>query len=328
MRCFIIFLLIITCTISDVIGLLLNNNKFCPPNFCILRCSNGYEIVNGCASCRCKSVITTGTQLKQQATNVLVQTTLGQRLPGPGTFIQGSSYHNPCVPREAYCILKCEKFLTGTNGCQYCLCDQSVPATTQITTTRIPYSVQLTNPCVPSERTCDKSCAYGYLIGPNNCQYCICSPYKQHITTAKPTTPSSITLPNACVPSQKCNLQCSHGYAHGPSGCLYCLCAPEHSAVTTSSTKLQPNTTMSEHCVIAVAICQVKCKSGFMTDNNDCTFCTCKSEIEKTLHLPKSTEPVIKLMKPCVQELDICNIFCAYGYLRGPDNCQFCACSH
>ena len=46
------------------------------------------------------------------------------------------------------------------------------------------------------------------------------------------------------------------------------------------------------------------------------------------VHLPKSTEPVIKLMKPCVRELDICNIFCAYGYLRGPDNCQFCACSH
>ena len=39
---------------------------------------------------------------------------------------------------------------------------------------------------------------------------------------------------------------------------------------------------MSEHCVIAVAICQVRCRSGFMTDNNDCTFCTCKSEIEKT----------------------------------------------
>ena len=52
--------------------------------------------------------------------------------------------------------------------------------------------------------------------------------------------------------------------------------------VTTSSTKLQPNTTMSEQCVIAVAICQVKCRSGFMTDNNDCTFCTCKSEIAKT----------------------------------------------
>ena len=58
---------------------------------------------------------------------MFVPTTPIRRLPGPGTFIQGSSYHNPCVPREAYCILKCEKFLTGTNGCQYCLCDQSVP---------------------------------------------------------------------------------------------------------------------------------------------------------------------------------------------------------
>ena len=56
-------------------------------------------------------------------------------------------------------------------------------ATTHVPTTRRHYSVQLSNPCVPSEKTCDKSCVYGYLIGPNNCQYCICSPYEQHITT-------------------------------------------------------------------------------------------------------------------------------------------------
>lgn len=335
---FITFLIMYICLMKDSYGFLFNLG--CGATFCLTLCQHGYELVNGCPTCKCKPAPTTATKNSMSGPDFVTPIPDGPMqgggsfntpyIHGPQINIQGSSYHNPCVPSQAYCVLNCVNFVTGANGCQYCLCDHSVTATTHEPSTLVHHSIQLSNPCIPAETTCDKSCQNGFLIGPNNCEYCLCSQYKQIITTTIPTTPEAVVLPNACFPSQKCNMQCSHGYAHGPSGCQYCLCAPEGTqAPTTHAPKIaHSNDTMSEQCVIATAICQVKCQGGFMTDRNDCTFCTCKGEIEKALHLSKPSDPIIKLMKPCVQEFDICNIFCAQGYLRGPDNCQFCACSH
>ncbi|XP_052085231.1 uncharacterized protein LOC127722398 isoform X2 [Mytilus californianus] len=288
MKSFIICLIIIVYTVSESSAFLIN---FCPPLLCFQRCINGYVLNSrGCRTCTCISGSSKSNIATSMKSPIIGPQTGGSQqmsgMFGPQANIQGSSYHNPCTPSQAFCILRCEKYMTGASGCQYCLCDDSIPDATTLPTTVVHHtSVPLINPCISSETTCDKSCNYGFLIGPNNCQYCLCSPYVQRITTAVPTT-------------------------QGPR-------------------KLYSNVnTMSEKCVIAIAICQVKCKKGFMTDKNDCTFCTCKADIEAALHLTKSVEPIIKLMKPCVQEFDTCNIFCAHGYLRGPDNCQFCACSH
>lgn len=54
---------------------------------------------------------------------------------------------------------------------------------------------------------------------------------------------------------------------------------------TTVATLKTTNNPLSEQCTIAIAICQVKCRTGFMTDPNDCTFCRCKAEIETACKL-------------------------------------------
>ncbi|XP_021359095.1 antistasin-like isoform X2 [Mizuhopecten yessoensis] len=277
-------------------------------------------------------------------------------------------FSNPCQPQQMFCSLTCPNgFLTGNNGCHFCFC-ASAPQGTKAppTTTSGPLTI-LNNPCVASQHHCGLQCNYGYLKGPTNCNYCLCAPPGLVITvntTVAPTsttqltspTPTGVILPDPCVPSQSsCAMQCANGFVKGPQDCQYCLCAPSTVATTTttssptsisahakplshdshgnsSATSLPVPSTISpdvaNECIIATTICQLKCASGFMTDPQHCTFCVCKDEMYNKTGIPKSDEPTILLQNPCVEQMDTCRIFCMTGYLRGPKDCQYCACRH
>ncbi|XP_033725843.1 keratin-associated protein 16-1-like isoform X2 [Pecten maximus] len=259
-------------------------------------------------------------------------------------------------------------FLTGNNGCHFCFCASAPQAGTiaPLTTTSGPLS-NLDNPCVASQQHCGLVCKYGYLKGPSNCNYCLCAPpglvytfnTTVSLTSTIPTTsptPSGVILPDPCIPNQPiCAMTCANGFVKGPQDCQYCLCAPSTTVTTTtisittnrtaqakppshdshknsSMTSLPVPSTVSpdvaNECIIATTICQLKCSGGFMTDPQHCTFCVCKDEMYNKTGIPKSDEPMILLQNPCVEGMDTCRIFCMAGYLRGPKNCQYCACRH
>ncbi|KAK3095197.1 hypothetical protein FSP39_011362 [Pinctada imbricata] len=165
--------------------------------------------------------------------------------------------------------------------------------TTPVSTT--PLAVYLPNPCVQGQYVCEDgaNCHDGFILGPNNCQYCMCAP---NTTTVPLITPSK-----------------QHVDGH------------DGDASNTTDTAALPGH-MKNECTIALAICSLKCKHGFMADTEDCKFCICKDEIYRNAGIEKGDEPTIQLMNPCVRGIDVCNIFCSHGYLRGPQNCQYCAC--
>ncbi|XP_060073899.1 cysteine-rich motor neuron 1 protein-like [Ylistrum balloti] len=285
-----------------------------------------------------------------------------------GSFTSGyNMFTNPCQPQQMFCSLTCPHgFLTGNNGCHFCFC-ASAPHGTKAppTTTSGPLTL-LNNPCVASHHHCALQCNNGYLKGPYNCNYCLCKPDGLVITvnntvaptmTSKPTSPNptGIVLPNPCIPNQlPCAMSCANGFVKGPQDCQYCLCAPSTVTTTTRPTTsisadVKPAVSHDSHknasvaslpvastispdvaneCIIATTICQLKCSGGFMIDPQHCTFCVCKDEMYNKTGIHKSDEPMILLQNPCVEEMDSCRIFCMTGYLRGPKDCQYCACRH
>ncbi|XP_061170383.1 uncharacterized protein LOC133179706 [Saccostrea echinata] len=322
------------------------------PVFCSLQCSNGYaKDSNGCTICKCATPTQDSAAIAQSQNSHANPQSISGSHANPQSI---SGYTHPCLPHQQFCPLNCpEGFMTGNGGCQFCICYQSNItdlATTQtpVTTTISKIKVHMSNPCIRNQTICDKYCAEGYLLGPDDCQYCLCRNLIPGIvyTKAPSTTPSSETttlayyLPNPCQSGQHvCTAYCQYGYILGPGNCQYCMCGAKTTPVTNAipgvkpaGSDLAPSTTsfpsghMDNECAIAFTICQIKCKHGFLADTVDCRRCVCKDAIYKAAGINEADEPDIKLLNPCVQGLDVCNVFCYHGYLRGPRDCQYCAC--
>nr|XP_022304120.1 cysteine-rich motor neuron 1 protein-like isoform X2 [Crassostrea virginica] len=205
--------------------------------FCPLTCPEGF--VNGsggCQFCICYQ------------SNVTEPTTQ----PPPTT--PGVRVHmtNPCIQNQTLCDKFCgEGYLLGPDGCQYCLCRNLIPGlvytkapstTPSSETTTLAY--YLPNPCQDGQHVCSANCQYGFILGPGNCQYCMC---------AAKTTPSLMTT----------------------------TVKPAGSDVAPSTTPF-PSGHMDNECAVAFTICQIKCKHGFLADTVDCRRCVCKDEIYKS----------------------------------------------
>uniref|UniRef100_A0A8W8P4Y2 Antistasin-like domain-containing protein n=1 Tax=Magallana gigas TaxID=29159 RepID=A0A8W8P4Y2_MAGGI len=308
------------------------------PMFCSLNCHNGYaKDSSGCTICKCATASSDSAAVSEASAH--------------GYPASTSGYHHPCLPQQQFCPRNCpEGYLTGSGGCQFCICYQG-NVTDPITTTPPPTThgvqVHMTNPCIQNQTVCDKFCGEGYLLGPDGCQYCLCRNlipglvYTKAPSTAPLTGTTTLAyyLPNPCQDGQHvCTANCQNGFILGPGGCQYCMCAAKTTAplqtttVKPSGSDVAPPTTsfpsghMANECAIAFTICQIKCKHGFLADTVDCRRCVCKDEVYKSAGIEKADEPDIKLMNPCVLGLDVCNVFCYHGYLRGPRGCQYCAC--
>lgn len=332
-------LLSLLCLILGVCeGFLLCSLTSMFPMFCSLNCHNGYaKDSSGCTICKCATASSDSTAVSEASVHANPASTSG--------------YHHPCLPHQQFCPLNCpEGYLTGTGGCQFCICYQSNvtdPITTSPPPTTHGVKVHMTNPCIQNQTVCDKFCGEGYLLGPDGCQYCLCRNLIPGLvyTKAPSTTPLTGTttlayyLPNPCQDGKHvCSANCQYGFILGPGGCQYCMCAAQTTAplqtttVKPAGSDAAPPTTsfpsghMANECAIAFTICQIKCKHGFLADTVDCRRCVCKDEVYKSAGIEKADEPDIKLMNPCVLGLDVCNVFCYHGYLRGPRGCQYCAC--
>lgn len=291
---------------------LANGGSSCFPPItwhCQLNCPNGYKNgANNCPICQCAT-----SSGSSGSTNAMAS-------------VQSSSnqfYSNPCNPAQRFCPLLCTYgYQLGPNGCQECICGQpatqssfqSATNTTQLTmmalikstaslqtqkTTPVPQI--LTNPCTP-DSPCTLTCPYGHLEGPNYCHYCICAP--SNMRTHAPTTESTTsTVPTTtsnlpCVTGQTCNMTCQNGFVKGPNNCTWCLCAPDYLVTTAatdrpktnndghvSTTPTSKNATssvdLSNQCYTAFTICQLRCKDGFIIDQNSCTNCVCKDDVYK-----------------------------------------------
>ncbi|XP_045183753.2 uncharacterized protein LOC123542147 isoform X2 [Mercenaria mercenaria] len=173
--------------------------------------------------------------------------------------------------------------------------------TTTVTTTIKPISARVTtrmstspttnynDPCIPSQKTCDKPCGGSYVKGPGWCQYCLCA--KKNVQKIQTTTiaPGAMTGKFATVP---------HYLDLSPT---------------------------SEACIIAKVICNQKCDHGFVSHPNDCLYCSCRKQAD----VPANDDPdafFVTLPNPCVKQTPTCGIMCLNGYVMGPRNCEFCSC--
>ncbi|XP_069103209.1 cysteine-rich motor neuron 1 protein-like [Argopecten irradians] len=282
----------------------------CQPQqmFCSLTCPHGFLTGNnGCHFCFCASA--------PQGTKAPPTTT-----SGPVTVLD-----NPCVSSQRHCGLVCKYgYLKGPSNCNYCICapqglvytfNTTVSSTSTIQTTipptvpttrPTPMGVILPNPCIPNKPVCTMTCTHGYVRGPLSCQYCLCAP-----STTVSTTITSNPTP-APAQLKPANSHDSH----------------QNSSVTSLPVTSTVSPDVANECIIATTICQLRCPGGFMTDPRHCTFCVCKDEMYNKTGIHKSDEPMIQLQNPCVDGMDTCRIFCMAGYLRGPKDCQYCACRH
>lgn len=181
-----------------------------------------------------------------------------------------------------------------------------------------PTSLTYHKPCI-NDTTCILKCSNGYYNGPDGCQFCLCAA----IQTANPTSSSAYN--NPCPGSaQSCDMVCINGYETESSGCQHCKCTLSPDTGTTVPPPV--STTLSEgECLQKITECQLKYPFGFMTDDS-CVMCISKDEIYPPI-ITEEHQPMIRLTNPCIQGLDICRIFCATGYRRGPRSCQYCACN-
>lgn len=159
-------LLSLLCLILGVCeGFLLCSLTSMFPMFCSLNCHNGYaKDSSGCTICKCATASSDSTAVSEASAHANPASTSG--------------YHHPCLPHQQFCPLNCpEGYLTGTGGCQFCICYQSNvtdPITTSPPPTTHGVKVHMTNPCIQNQTVCDKFCGEGYLLGPDGCQYCLC----------------------------------------------------------------------------------------------------------------------------------------------------------
>ncbi|KAL4216794.1 hypothetical protein ACF0H5_024515 [Mactra antiquata] len=229
-------------------------------------------------------------------------------------------FNNPCTPTITSCQKNCPYGLqVGINNCQLCMCrnpgfvtlppsptsGQSLltqlpvssgtsvtisvtnsPPTSQTTKILNQQNVRLTDPCIPSQTTCDKNCNGDYVKGPQGCQYCLCGfrippEYK---TTAAPTS----AIPSTPVPhyldltptSEACiiaKLICTHkcwlGFISNPDDCLFCKCKSD---VLDEQSDPTPIVYLNNPCVQGLTECGLTCPNGYISGPYGCEFCSCR----------------------------------------------------
>lgn len=238
---------------------------------CRLQCTYGFlEGTNGCQYCDCQTTNAT------RQPSILVPTTLT---------------NSERTASASLSSLATTRFPLSSKGSVHLY---TVTQPTAVPTTRSP-SEQIGNfndPCISSQKTCDKTCEGNYVKGPGGCQYCLCAT----------------------------------NIAKGPR---LTTTAPGRGKLTKNSTvpHYLDLTATSESCIMAKVICNQKCEHGFISHPNDCLYCSCQKLTDGDV--PVYDEPYsfsVTLPNPCVQASVICGLKCLNGYVMGPRDCQFCSC--
>ncbi|XP_045183764.2 antistasin-like [Mercenaria mercenaria] len=247
-------------------------------------------------------------------------------------------YGNGCPP--FMCPLQCKNgYVLDSHGCKICRCSTTgdaamsngpmnpggdpfhqggVPMSMGGVINNSPSSSTYNKPCV-NGTTCDLKCENGFYNGPNGCQFCLCA-------ASQTSNQLSESYNNPCPDAAAtCDMVCMDGYQTESSGCQHCRCAVAHNSEATSPAPPVTTTLSEGECMQRITECQLKYPFGFMTDDS-CTMCISKDDIYPPI-ITEEHQPMIRLSNPCIQGFDVCRIFCATGYRRGPRSCQYCACN-
>ncbi len=198
------------------------------------------------------------------------------------------------------CAIYCEYgHVKDANGCDTCACNPPPPVKCGATE------------CAAGEECCNSSC--GICVQPGQgCTKQLCPPSRDA---------------GACNPVV-CTLACQYGFATGPDGCEICACAPPPS---------QPDAGACG------PVCAIYCPYGHVKDGNGCDTCTCKPPPGGTQCGFNTCAAGLECCNAscgicvppggaCTQQACacapvVCTLACQYGFQRGADGCEICACA-
>jgi hypothetical protein len=268
---------------------------------------------------------------------------------GDETKIKGKLLADGGVCSAVACTLACQDgFQTGPDGCEICACNP--PGPVQCGNTTCAAGQVCCDPscgicgsaggacpaiaCVPNDAgpqcpaiACTLACQYGFQRGPDGCEICACNP---------PPGPVQCG-PNTCAAGEVCcNESC--GICTAPDGaCTQQFCEPLDAGQ--GPVQCGPNVCASgevccnESCGICTppnGVCtQQACAPADAGTGTACGFNTCAPGTE-------CCNPSCGICVPpgfaCTQQVCacppvVCTLACQYGFQRGPDGCEICACA-
>jgi len=229
----------------------------------------------------------------------------------PVCGIDGITYGNECEARCAHadiassgvCGAECRSlacppiwceygYVLDADGCSTCEC----------------------NPAPVCPPLCDLYCPYGNVINADGCETCEC-------------------LPEPICPEVLCAVDCEYGYATDARGCSTCTCNPPP--------------------VCEPVTCDLHCEFGFATDARGCETCSCNPPTDLCatdsecgsgrycdFSMPTCAADACAPDEPCppsicygsCREATVCApvacaLACEFGFRRGADGCEICACN-
>jgi len=234
------------------------------------------------------------------------------------------------------CAIACEfGNVLDANGCPTCACN---PPPVSCGNTWCPQGQECCNPscgiCVPPGGACTQqacnpacnpvactlACEYGFQRGPDGCEICACNP--------PPTQ-----LPDAGQCGPVCAIYCEHGNVLDANGCPTCACNPAPDSGRTCG-----------------PVCAIYCEYGNQLGPDGCPMCACNPPPGGTTDAGAPTQCGATVCQPgteccnascgtcvppgfaCTQEACacapvVCTLACQYGFQRGADGCEICACA-
>ncbi|KAG7201984.1 hypothetical protein KM043_004676 [Ampulex compressa] len=154
--------------------------------------------------------------------------------------------------------------------------------------------------CPLSLDDCDLKCDHGYVNDEHDCPICECAKHKLTDTVVS----SSPTI-ETCPDLSHCGPDCEH--VKNERGCLVCSCKSSDSSKT-SVNKSIAMVDNNNNKICPEVRCDLHCEHGLVMDENDCTFCECKT--------PNADCP------PLVG----CKKRCNFGYKTNKRDCPICRC--